>query len=330
MWPLTRIHRRPQREDDLELRKLLENPNTAPYSRIKFLSTFGREDQIVEFLNGLFLTAVESKHAGNWEALYHFIEGWENTAIGLQFMDIVLPDLGPLPWATLDKPLDQSTVALITTGGLYLAGQTAFTETGDPSFRVIPKNARPTDFRIWHAGYDNGPARKDINCIFPIDRFRELERERVIGVLAESNYAFMGLIPEPSRLIEQTAPEVARRLKDDGVDAVLLASTCPVCCRSVGLIARAIEAMGIPTVITMMYQQMADAIEAPRVVHALFPFGQPLGEPENPDQHRIMIEDALHLLVTASETGSVVHLPYRWGLEDYAKIREDRGNILAL
>jgi D-proline reductase (dithiol) PrdB len=143
------------------------------------------------------------------------------------------------------------------------------------------------------------------------------------------NYAFMGLIPEPSRLIEETAPEIAHRLRDDGVDAVFLAATCPVCCRSVGLIARAIEAAGIPTVITMMYQQMANAIKAPRIVHALFPFGQPLGEPENPDHHRIIIEDALHLLVTASESGAVVHLPYRWGLEDYQKIRVARGNILA-
>jgi hypothetical protein len=79
----------------------------------------------------------------------------------------------------------------------------------------------------------------------------------------------------------------------------------------------------------MMYQQVADAVKAPRVVYALFPFGQPLGEPGNSDQHRVVIEDALHLLQTASSPGAIEAVPYRWGLEDYAEIRKTRGNILA-
>ena len=79
----------------------------------------------------------------------------------------------------------------------------------------------------------------------------------------------------------------------------------------------------------MMYQQVADAVKAPRVVYALFPFGQPLGEPGNSDQHRVVIEDALHLLQTATSPGAIEAVPYRWGLEDYAQIRKTRGNILA-
>ena len=66
---------------------------------------------------------------------------------------------------------------------------------------------------------------EDINCIFPIDRFRELEAEGVIGGLAEISYSFMGLIPDPASLINDTAPDAARRLKDAGVDAAFLAST---------------------------------------------------------------------------------------------------------
>ena len=60
-----------------------------------------------------------------------------------------------------------------------------------------------------------------------------------------------------------------------------------------------------------------------------FPFGQPLGEPGNADQHRVVIEDALRLLTTATEPGIVDALPYRWRRENYAKIRSQRGNILA-
>ena len=136
-----------------------------------------------------------------------------------------MPELGPVPWANFVKPLAQSTVALVTTGGVYLQGQPPYSEIGDASYRTIPRDTEPRDFHVWHAGYDNGPANRDINCIFPIDRFKELETEGVIGGLAETNYSFMGLIPEPTQLINETGPEVARRLKEEGVDAVFLAAT---------------------------------------------------------------------------------------------------------
>jgi hypothetical protein len=82
--------------------------------------------------------------------------------------------------------------------------------------------------------------------------------------------------------------------------------------------------VGIPTVITMMYKQVVDALRPPRVAYARFPFGQPLGEPDNADQQRVIVEDALALLTTATEPGIVEELPYRWRREDYAKIRKER------
>ena len=93
--------------------------------------------------------------------------------------------------------------------------------------------------------------------------------------------------------------------------------------------ARAIEAAGIPTVITMMYKQVADALKPPRVAYVRFPFGQPLGQPNYADLHRVVVEDSLRLLTTAAEPGTVEPLPYRWRREDYAAIRADRGNILS-
>ena len=91
-----------------------------------------------------------------------------------------------------------------------------------------------------------------------------------------------------------------------------------------------IEAAGIPTVTTMMYKQVADAISPPRTAYVRFPFGQPLGEPNNADQQRVVVEDALHLLVNATEKGVLKELPYRWRREDYKGIRSQRGNILAV
>ena len=44
--------------------------------------------------------------------------------------------------------------------------------------------------------------------------------------------------------------------------------------------------------IAMMYRQVAEAVKPPRVALVRFPFGQPLGEPGNADQQRVIVEDA--------------------------------------
>ena len=130
-----------------------------------------------------------------------------------------------IPWARLEKPLSESKIALVTTGGVYLDGQTPFSEEDDFTYRTIPRDTASERFRIWHPGYDHRAAEKDINCILPLSRFRELASEGLIGALAESSYSFMGLIYDTGPLINESAPEVARKLKDEGVDAVFGAST---------------------------------------------------------------------------------------------------------
>ncbi len=92
--------------------------------------------------------------------------------------------------------------------------------------------------------------------------------------------------------------------------------------------ARAIEAVGIPTVVVMMFKETEERIRPPRVVHVRFPFGRPLGEPDNVDQQRVIIEDALEVLATSSTAGEVVDLPYLWRREDYAAIRSARAEVM--
>ena len=49
-----------------------------------------------------------------------------------------------------------------------------------------------------------------------------------------------------------------------------------------------------------------------------------MGEPGNADQQRVIIEDALGLLESATAPGTILTLPYRWRREDYAAIRRER------
>jgi D-proline reductase (dithiol) PrdB len=213
------------KETALDLKDLLKNPGTVPFSRLRFLQRFASDEQAAEFIEGLFTETAEARYSGDWERLNDFLDRWEQTATDLLFEKIWIPKLEDVPWATLSTPLSQSKFALVTTGGVFMEDGQPFSERGDATFREIPSDVTQDHLRIWHQGYDNGPANQDINCIFPIDRFRELQREGVIGSLAETYYSFMGLLPDARPLIAETAPEVARRLKSAGVDAVFLAST---------------------------------------------------------------------------------------------------------
>ena len=85
-----------------------------------------------------------------------------------------------------------------------------------------------------------------------------------------------------------------------------------------------LEAEGISTVLVMMNSGLAEVLQPPRVCRVRFPFGRPMGEPGNAGQSRVVLEDALALLETATEPGTVAHLPYRWRREDYAQIRRER------
>ncbi|MDA1000789.1 MAG: glycine/sarcosine/betaine reductase selenoprotein B family protein [bacterium] len=134
----------------------------------------------------------------------------------------------PNPVATLapmKKTLAESRIAILTTGGVHLRNQTPFdvhSKEGDWGFREIPADAREKDLIITHSHYDHTEADKDINCIFPLDRLREMAAEGDIGGLAPLHIGMMGFVPNPVPLIERTGPAIARRLQEAGTDAVLL------------------------------------------------------------------------------------------------------------
>jgi D-proline reductase (dithiol) PrdB len=129
--------------------------------------------------------------------------------------------------AKLSKPLDQSRIAIVTTAGVHTPEQEDFDyfyPKGDVSFREIPASIDPQTLLESHrsSSWDHRGVETDKNLAFPIDRLRELEAAGVIGELSRRHLSFMGSIIGPAALIERTAPQAARLLKEDQVDAVLL------------------------------------------------------------------------------------------------------------
>jgi D-proline reductase (dithiol) PrdB len=131
------------------------------------------------------------------------------------------------PGANLTKPLGEARIAIVTTAALHTPHQPPFDTSikgGDWSYRVLDADVDLATLRIAHRSdaFDVRGLEADKNLALPLDRLRSLVHEGVIGEVASRHYSFMGSIAAPGRLMAQTAPEVARALLDDAVDAVLL------------------------------------------------------------------------------------------------------------
>ncbi|MCI0527505.1 MAG: hypothetical protein L0Y56_08700 [Nitrospira sp.] len=79
-----------------------------------------------------------------------------------------------------------------------------------------------------------------------------------------------------------------------------------------GLIQRAIEKAGIPTVSIINLRLVVDRIKYPRSVLVKFPRGANVGAPNNPEQQRDVLLDALRALTAVETPGTVIELPYKW------------------
>lgn len=140
---------------------------------------------------------------------------------GLQ-SEIFVPVTPPPVWTPVTKELKDMKIALATAAGVHMKSDKRFNLAGDFSFRVIPGNAPVSEMMVSHGGYDNGDVNKDINCMFPIDRIREMAEAGLIGGVAESHFGFMGGGGNQDKFTNETGPEIAKMLKEEGVDAVLL------------------------------------------------------------------------------------------------------------
>lgn len=135
--------------------------------------------------------------------------------------------ISPIPVTPLKRPLAQSRVALVTSGGLVVPGETPFDQDvrgGDYSYRVIPNDVDVQTLEEHHRSesFDHSGIEADKNMAFPLERFRELEAEGIIGELAPRHLSFMGSLTATGRLTRDTAPEAAELLVQDGVEVAFL------------------------------------------------------------------------------------------------------------
>ena len=124
-------------------------------------------------------------------------------------------------------------IALLTSAGIYLKdSQQPFDverekrepNWGDPTWRSIPRTVEQAEVAAEHLHINTRDLLIDFNVALPIRAFGQLEAEGAIGSLADEHYGFMGFQERGAEHWQANAgPEVAQRLKDAGVHALVLA-----------------------------------------------------------------------------------------------------------
>ncbi|MBW2528186.1 MAG: hypothetical protein JRI23_28675 [Deltaproteobacteria bacterium] len=135
-----------------------------------------------------------------------------------------------IPWASLDQPLADSTVALVSSAALALADDEPFDQEGerqdpwwgDPSFRTVPATATEQEIRCYHLHINPKHVLSDLDCALPMRRLGELSDEGLVGAAAAEHYTMMGYILRPAELLERTVPKMIDALRAAKVDAVVL------------------------------------------------------------------------------------------------------------
>ena len=78
------------------------------------------------------------------------------------------------------------------------------------------------------------------------------------------------------------------------------------------LVARHLEANGIPTVVFAAARDIVEYVGVARMVHTDFPLGSPCGEPHNAAQQREILEIGFKLLERAFVPRTTLQTPYKW------------------
>lgn len=130
------------------------------------------------------------------------------------------PSFDARPWVR-GPALVQRRVAMISSAALHLRDEAPFAP-GSAEFRTLAADAPAHALRMSHVSinYDRSGWQRDVNTIYPLDRLREMAASGAIGAVAHTHYSVMG--STDPRTMEQTADGIARRLKQERVDAVLL------------------------------------------------------------------------------------------------------------
>lgn len=204
------------------------------------------------------------------------------------------------------RALPMLNLGLISSAGAYIDGTEPFvaaSKDGDLQFREIPRQVESSDLRFVAKGYDATAVETDRNSQIPVDRLTEYEANSVIGRLNECWWSLSSHIPNAARVAEELAPQIAERLHRYDVQAALLIPASRLCHQTLGIIARGIEASGIPTLIISVDKEASERVRAPRTAYYEGNFGSVAGEPNWREHQLRVLDESLRWIETFDQPG---------------------------
>jgi D-proline reductase (dithiol) PrdB len=203
------------------------------------------------------------------------------------------------PFTPARRALPMLNLALISSAGAYIDGTPPFdtgAPAGDTSFREIPIEVEESDLKFAARGYDPSAVREDMNAQVPTERLLEFEQNGIIGQLNPVFWSFCGFIPDAAMIANELAPKLVQRVHRYEVQAALLIPASTLCHQSVGLVARALELSGIPTMTLAVVKEVVEAVRPPRVALYDGELGTVSGLPNFPEHQRRILDEALRLI----------------------------------
>ena len=183
------------------------------------------------------------------------------------------------------------------------------------------------DLRIAHVGIDRKNANmEDSNCWFPLAAARQAVNAQRIQALSPH---FYGLPTNRSQrhTLDIDAPIILEMLRADKVDVAVLIPNCPICHQSQSLLARYLEAEGIPTLVMGTAKDIVEYCGVPRFLFSDFPLGNAAARPNDPDSQSLNFELALRLLESAPAPRTTLQSPLIWAADpswksDYSNLEK--------
>jgi len=143
--------------------------------------------------------------------------------------EVPLRNLEPVTPARSIADLSSKTLALVTTSGLAPYGNPdGFKRYRNTEWKKYSidglSSLEKGHWEAIHGGYDTRFMNDNPNCGVPLDALRELEKEKVFGRLYPYLYSIPG-VQASIGVMQRTGTEMAKDMKENGVEAVILTAT---------------------------------------------------------------------------------------------------------
>jgi len=211
------------------------------------------------------------------------------------------------PFTPLRRALPMMNLALISSAGAYIEGTNPFetdSKDGDLTIKEIPIEVEASDLRYAAKGYDPAAVQLDRNAQIPVDRLLEYQANAVIGKLNETWWSISSHIPNARLVAEEMAPKLAERLARYEVQAALLIPASRLDHQTLGIVARGLEANGIPTIMISVDPQAVDRVRPPRTAYYTGEFGSVAGKPDWPEFQLRILDETLRTMETFDQPGA--------------------------